>query len=62
MRKINCGSCGKNLGVIRDAKLAKGIEYTCRECSIASKVGTSFDFAGELNKYRVKQKKGGSYE
>lgn len=32
-RNIYCRQCGAYLGEIRDAKLAKGIEYVCRVCA-----------------------------
>ena len=32
-RNIYCCKCGAYLGEIRDAKLAKGIEYVCRGCA-----------------------------
>jgi len=30
--KISCSGCNLNLGVIRDAKLRKGISYLCKTC------------------------------
>lgn len=33
-RLIQCKDCAKPLGEIRDAKLAKGIVYTCSTCNV----------------------------
>ena len=35
-RAIYCGNCKTPLGVIRDARLKKGITYLCAGCSIKS--------------------------
>jgi hypothetical protein len=56
-RKINCGDCGKHLGEIRDARLATGIKYTCRECFVASKSDNILDFAGKFSKYKNEYKR-----
>lgn len=53
-RKIHCRDCGKYLGEVRDAKLAKGIKYICAVCSAQTNNHASFDFASELNKYKYK--------
>ena len=33
-RPIYCHHCGRYLGVIRDAKLRKGITHACGECAV----------------------------
>ena len=33
-RPIYCHRCGRYLGVIRDAKLRKGITHACGECVV----------------------------
>ena len=32
-RQIHCLKCSKNVGEIRDAKLAKGLCYLCQSCA-----------------------------
>ena len=34
-RKIHCHICGQYVGIIRDAKLMKGIAFLCRDCAQA---------------------------
>lgn len=57
-RQINCSGCGKYLGEIRDAKLAKGIDYRCSACARADnlKKGDVSDFMDSLFKYRRQTK------
>jgi len=31
-RKIYCMFCGRFVGLIRDAKLMKGLKFVCRDC------------------------------
>lgn len=31
-REINCCQCGKHVGIIRDAKLMKGLKFICPMC------------------------------
>jgi uncharacterized protein YlaI len=32
-RNIHCIICNKYVGIIRDAKLAIGLEYICKDCT-----------------------------
>jgi len=38
MKKIYCSECKTYLGVIRDAKLKKGMVYLCATCESARKL------------------------
>lgn len=31
-REINCCECGRHVGIIRDAKLMKGLKFICPTC------------------------------
>ena len=41
-RKIYCMFCGRFVGLIRDAKLMKGLKFVCRDCPKKSKEDESF--------------------
>jgi len=43
-RNIFCRKCGAYLGEIRDATLAKGVEYVCRSCAKPKPAGDMPDF------------------
>ena len=51
-REIKCSSCGKHLGVIRDAKLARGIDYRCKSCAASARKDDFPEFMDNLFKYR----------
>ena len=48
-RKIHC-KCGKYVGEIRDATLAKGLTFNCAKCSEPKNI-----FESELDSIRKKQ-------
>jgi hypothetical protein len=41
-RKIYCMFCGRFVGLIRDAKLMKGLKFVCRYCPKKSKEEEAF--------------------
>ena len=40
-RKIYCNKCNCNVGLIRDAQLMVGLQYTCTACSAVDFLGNS---------------------
>ena len=49
-RQIHCHKCYKSLGEIRDAKLAKGMDYVCSSCKETENV-----FQSELKKIKAQR-------
>ena len=50
MKEIRCCACMKYLGVIRDAKLHKDIDFICKECKNKDTDSEDEYFLKELNK------------
>lgn len=41
-REISCCKCGRHVGIIRDAKLMKGLKFICPSCCVVDEKGDYF--------------------